>query len=192
MIRGGFVRTCILALVMVATVAFTVGGCTKKEIRRPAPAMMPGWCMASSGALDDARRGPLVIGIGRVEGIKSMEMARANVDGQARLAVAKVFDRYIEKLLNAYRDYRDADGNATAESEIESVGKAFAKLNVRSAPVEDRYINEESNTWYSKAVIPFTVFHERINRNPEFSDRLKAFVNDRFRALFDELPQHGE
>lgn len=175
------------AVLIALSLACVFCACKEKEIRHPAPAQMPDWCNLSSGFINDAERGRLMIGIGKVEGIKSVEMARANVDGQARKEVAGLYRIYVEKLLDAYGDYEDSGGKKTEKEELKVASAAFAKMNFRATAVEDRYVDEAVMVWYAKAVSSFEAFGSSVQRNVELSERLRRFVAEKENQVFDEL-----
>jgi len=70
--------------------------------------------------------------------------------------------------------------------------RIFSKMNVVGAVIEDRYFDQKSDTFYSKAVISFDQFNELINSNNELSDKLKQFVRDNAASAFDELDKQAE
>lgn len=179
-----------MLLVVVCAMGLLVLGCKGKELRPPVPSEMPGWCVRDSGVAADPQRGRLVIGVGRVDGIKSPEMARVNVDGQARKQVAQIFNVYVEILLARYRDYVDEAGEGTPESELADTQRALAKMNLRAGDIADRYADSENNIWYAAAVLPYDAFSARIAANTELSGRFKAFVRQVAPDIFPELPRH--
>ncbi len=165
-------------------------GCAQREVRPPAPAEMPDWCTMTSGLATDVDRGKVVVGVGSVSGIKSPTMARTNSDGAARTEIAKLFNTYAENMLSDYKDFTDEQGNRTTDEELTQATAIFSKMNVRRAPIEDRYVDEETNTWYSMAVLPFDQFLTLVQSNGELSDRLKAFFSSEGTKVCKELQAH--
>ncbi|RJO68116.1 MAG: hypothetical protein C4523_07700 [Myxococcales bacterium] len=181
------VRRSVQMAVFACLAAAWLLACGKEEIRRPAPPEMPAWCFMSSGVVDDPTRGRLVIGVGMVSGVKSPEMARTNADGQARTEIAKLFNSYVENLMKLYQDHRsDAAGGDGSENVVEMT-RLFTKMNVRGAAIEDRYVDESSNTWYAKAVIPFDRIKEMIQSNAELSEAARTFAAEYGDQAFAEL-----
>jgi len=180
----------VFALMVVAGLLL-LAACGGKDIK-PAEPQMPNWCMKSSGIEIDKERGRMVTGIGAVSGIKSPAMARANADGQARAEIAKIFSSYTENLLKQYQRSTSAEGQVSEEQDFMQATRIFSKMNVVGAVIEDRYFDQKSDTFYSKAVISFDQFNELINSNNELSDKLKQFVRDNAASAFEELDKQAE
>jgi hypothetical protein len=180
----------IVLAVVLALMALSIMGCKGKELRKPVPSQMPGWCLRDSGMANDAERGRLAVGVGRVEGIKSPEMARVNVDGQARKQISQIFGRYVELLLAGYRAYTDADGESTDEDEVALIQRSLAKLNMRAGEIADRFTDTEQNIWYAVAVLPYEAFSTRILKSEDLPLRFKQFVKENAAGLFEKLPRH--
>lgn len=180
----------IVMLLILFVAAFS--GCAQKEIRKPAPPQMPEWCKHESGRLSTTDRGELIIGVGYVEGIKSVEMARVNADGQARLQLGKLLTNYLDHLLAAYQDYTDESGILTSEEELNEARKFFARLNVRSAPIEDRYFDEGNNMWFSKSVITLDNFVKMLVDDTILDKRLNAFLTKNATIPYEKLPEYSK
>ena len=163
-------------------------GCSARELRRPAPPQMPEWCLFLSGTLEDSERGRLAIGIGEVSGIKSPTMARTNADGQARTEIAKLFNSFGENLLKDYQQRLTVTAVPDAEDQISRATRAFTKMNVRAAAIEDRYVDHDNGVYYSKAVIAYDGFLRMITDNEELPVGLREFASQQADSLFAKLP----
>lgn len=161
--------------------------CSGREKRASAPPQMPDWCIKQSGVVSDQSRGHLIVGVGAVTGIKSPAMARVNADGQARAEIAKIFNSYTENLLKQYQRSTRMDDKTSEEQDFMQATRIFSKLNVRGAAIEDRYVDEKTNTWYSKAVIPFDKFNDLIQANEELSEKIRQYVRQNADQAFKEL-----
>jgi len=181
-----------ITIVLAIMLVMAISGCAQKEIRKPAPPQMPDWCKHTSGTLDSQDSGRLIVGIGQISGIKSIEMARTNSDGQARTEIGQLLTAYLDELLELYEDYQGEDGNETSSEELTEAREFFAKLNVRSAAIEDRYFDEGNNIWYSKSVVKLDDFVKMLIQDTVFSTRLNEFLKINAALGFDKLPQYGK
>lgn len=180
----------ILTLGVLTITAIFLAGCSGSQIRKPVPSKMPEWCTKQSGVVNDSARGLLVIGVGAISGIKSPAMARSNADGQARTEIAKIFNTYTESMLNLYQKTDTGEKESSGQVIIDAT-RIFAKMNVRGAAIEDRYVDEKTNTWYSKAVMAYSKFNRLVETSEELSEPLKVFVKRKAGDVFEELDKHA-
>ena len=171
--------------------ALVLASCAHSEIKPMLPSKAPEWCQDGSRFVPEAERGVLAQGVGKVSGIATPELARAQADAKARGELGTLVERYLSVLLERYKSYRAADASATSEEEQQAVSASLARLMGHFARIEDRFVDDSLDTWYSQAVVPLKAFDEQVAALPEISARFKVFFAalDRAALARDLLPK---
>lgn len=162
-------------VVLLVALGIVLSSCAHTEIKPLAPSKAPDWCQDSSRFVNDAERGVLAQGIGKISGISTPELARAQADSKARGELSTLFGRYLTALLERYKAYRAPDGSTTSEEEQQAASSTLARLMARSARIEDRFVDDSLDTWLSLAVVPLKEFNEQLAALPDASARFKVF-----------------
>lgn len=163
------------AWLAIAVSVFAFLSCAHTEIKPMVQSKAPDWCQDGSRFVADAERGVLVQGIGKVSGISTPELARAQADAKARGELSALVGRYLTALLERYKTYRAPDGTPTSEEEQQAASSALSRLMARSARIEDRFVDDSLDTWLSLAVVPLKDFDAQVAALPDVSARFKVF-----------------
>ena len=175
------IRSCAF-IVLLCLLAAT--GCKNKPDYKPVIGDKPVWIFQGGGRMED-ERGPVVQGVGKVENIRALQLARSKADSEARAAVAKFFSDWIEGLMAKMRD----KGVQMNEENWAKAGKALTMVDAKGSEITDRYVDAETGTWFSQATATYKRFNDLIQKSPDMPDAVKTFVNDNGAAAFGSLPE---
>ena len=178
-------------LVVMASVALlALAGCGKKEGEAPAAMKgmdYPDWVVKGSGAFG-GEAGKVFYGVGQVNGIKNIGLARTTADNRARAEIAKIFETYSASLMKDYQASTTA-GDMSASSEeqhVEQAIKTFSAATLSGVQIVDHWFNDRDGSVYALARLDLATFTDNLGKMKE----LNAKVRDYVRANADRV--HGE
>lgn len=169
-------------LFMLGSVAFLVlAGCGgKKEGEAPAALQgvdYPEWVVKGSGAFG-GEAGRVFYGVGQVNGIKNMALARTTADNRARAEIAKIFETYSASLMKDYQSATTA-GDMTASSEeqhVEQAIKTFSAATLSGVQIVDHWFHPTDGSVFSLARLDLATFTDNLGKMKELNDKVRDYV----------------
>ncbi len=175
--------------VLVVSILFLAASCTPKATIPDNLGNRPVWIAMTSGRTTledkDGVAVPVVQGIGKVENIHALQLARSKADNEGRKQVAALFAKWIDTLMLGVRDM----GEGLSEEEWQAANKAVNMLDAASSPIVDRYVEKESRAWYSRAVSRYDRFIELIRQAETMPDKVKQYIFEHGMEAFEKLPE---
>lgn len=175
-----------LGLALVTAVALT--GCTKGK---PSPIAnnAPEWVNKGTGAFKDSAGKQVFYGVGSVQGIRNIPLARASADDRGRADIAKIMNSYVTSLTKDYMASVTA-GDMKQSSEEQMVSqtmKNFAKFTLNGSVPIDHWVDKENNIVYSLVKLDMAAVQSSLAESKELNAKVRDYVKANAEKAFDEL-----
>ncbi len=171
------------------SILFLASSCTTKNTIPDNLGNRPAWVVMTSGRTTledkDGQAVPVVQGIGKVENIHALQLARSKADNEGRKQVAALFAKWIDTLMLGVRDL----GENLSEEEWQAANQAVNMLDAASSPIVDRYVEKETRAWYSRAVSRYDRFVELIRQAETMPEKVKTYIFEHGKEAFEKLPE---
>lgn len=148
----------------------------------------PNWVNRGSGAFDESGKKSFY-GVGIVQGVRNVALARQTVDNRARGEIAAIFDLYIGRLMKDYqRSTTAADFDATTEEQdITATQKTITDITLRGVEIREHWTDPQSQALYALAVLQLDAMVEILEQTKNLSSRVREHVRTNAAKAFDEL-----
>lgn len=176
--------------------AFILAGCRSGAPvgrRQPAlvPANAPAWVARGGGAFNDGNRA--FYGVGAVQGIQNVGLARDAAAARARNDLARSIEVFVRSL---YRDYQAATAvvGAQAASEEQLAEQAinqYTEATLSGTRIVEYWADNPAGALYALARLDFETAQEQLNRLATLSDRAQQHIRRNAQPMFDELERQG-
>jgi len=176
-----------LTLMFAVGVAFAFGCTTvvKQEVVSP---QAPEWVMKGTGVFS-GDKGKVFRGIGVVQHVNNIGLARDAASADARKELANVFNNYIASMTKIYRR-STVGGDPAASSEeqdITQATKSFTKMQLSGVTIAEFYHDPTTNTWYALAEMDLDLFKDFNAKAQEMSEKARDFIRENADKAFEEL-----
>ncbi len=174
--------------VAAAAAAFVLGTCAHYK---PSPVAdnAPDWVNKGSGAFKDAAGKQVFYGVGAIEGVRNIPLARAASEDRGRADLAKIMDSYVTSLSKDYQASITA-GDMSKSSEEQMVSqtmKNFAKFTLHGAVPVDHWVDRQNNVVYALVKLDMASVQDSIAQSKDLDSKLRDYVKANADKAFDDL-----
>ncbi len=173
-------------------VAGTVGlGCGGPEKPKPtlqaelagAPAWAKGSCLAG---LPDHKG---LCGVGSVQGMTNVSLARSAAEGRARADLARGLQMGVKAMLREYQTATRSD--VAGEQHVEDLSKQITDGALSSARLQDTWVSD-TGTFWALVVLDTAAFTDSLNSMKQLDDEVRAAIVQRAAKTLRELDASPE
>jgi hypothetical protein len=178
-----------IALMLVSALALGACGGVKKS---PIANNAPEWVNKGTGAMKDKDGKQVFYGVGSVQGVRNIPMARTSADDRGRGEIAKIMNSYITSLTKDYMASITA-GDMSKSSEEQMVSqtlKNFAKFTLHGSVPIDHWVDRSdptSNIVYSLVKLDMAAVQASLAESKELDAKVRDYVKANAEKAFDEL-----
>jgi hypothetical protein len=176
---------CALAL----AAAFVFAACAQTVKPSPLVNNAPDWVNKGSGAFKDTAGKPVFYGVGAVQGVRNIPLARYSADDRGRADIAKIMNSYVTVLSKDYMASVTA-GDMKQSSEEQMVSqtmKNFAKFTLHGAIPVDHWVDKDNGVVYSLVKLDMAAIQQSLNDSKELDAKVRDYVKANAEKAFDEL-----
>lgn len=182
----------VVALLGLLVGAAIAGGCggTHAAVRSQAslfPKNAPPWVVRGSGAFKDGQRA--FYGVGVVQGVLSIGLARDAAGARARNDLARTIEVFTRSL---YKDYQSSLGDVGAQAttdqqQIEQATKEYTEATLSGVGIVEYWSDDRGGVLYALAKLDFEVAEKQFGRLNKLSQEAQEYIRRNAERLFDEL-----
>ncbi len=178
-----------IALMLVSALALGACGGVKKS---PIANNAPEWVNKGTGAMKDKDGKQVFYGVGSVQGVRNIPMARTAADDRGRGEIAKIMNSYITSLTKDYMASITA-GDMSKSSEEQMVSqtlKNFAKFTLHGSVPIDHWVDRSdpaSNIVYALVKLDMAAVQASLAESKELDAKVRDYVKANAEKAFDEL-----
>ena len=178
-----------IALMLVSALALGACGGVKKS---PIANNAPDWVNKGTGAMKDKDGKQVFYGVGSVQGVRNIPMARTAADDRGRGEIAKIMNSYVTSLTKDYMASITA-GDMSKSSEEQMVSqtlKNFAKFTLHGSVPIDHWVDRSdptSNIVYSLVKLDMAAVQASLAESKELDAKVRDYVKANAEKAFDEL-----
>lgn len=175
------------ALALAAAISFSA--CAHNGKPSPIANNGPEWVNKGSGAFKDAAGKQVFYGVGSVQGVRNIPLARMSADDRGRADIAKIMNSYVTTLSKDYMASTTA-GDMKASSEEQMVSqtlKNFAKFTLHGSIPVDHWVDKENNIVYSLVKLDMAAIQQSLAESKDLDAKVRDYVKANAEKAFDEL-----
>lgn len=179
-------RNAALCLVLSAGL---LSACAGKGKPSPIANNAPEWVNKGSGAFKDSAGKQVFYGVGSIQGVRNIPLARQQADDRGRADIAKIMDSYVTSLSKDYAASTTA-GDMSKSSEEQMVSqtmKNFTKFTLRGAIPVDHWVDRENNIVYSLVKLDMAAVAQTLAESKDLDSKVRDYVKANAEKAFDEL-----
>jgi hypothetical protein len=172
-----------------AAAAFVLGACSHPNHSSPVANNAPDWVNKGSGAFKDDSGKQVFYGVGAVQGVRNIPLARSAADDRGRGDLAKIMDSYVTVLSKDYQASVTA-GDMSKSSEEQMVTqtmKNFAKFTLHGAIPVDHWVDHENNVTYALVKLDMAAVQQSLSESKDLDSKVRDYVKANADKAFDEL-----
>jgi hypothetical protein len=179
-----------IALMLVSALA--LGACGGNVKKSPIANNAPEWVNKGTGAFKDQAGKQVFYGVGSVQGVRNIPMARTSADDRGRGEIAKIMNSYVTSLTKDYMASITA-GDMSKSSEEQMVSqtlKNFAKFTLHGSVPVDHWVDRSdpaSNIVYSLVKLDMAAVQASLAESKELDSKVRDYVKANAEKAFDEL-----
>ena len=174
--------------------AITLAGCGGNSAAEKSTALLPKnapkWVVRGTGAFNDGQRA--FYGVGVVQGVASVGLAREAAASRARTDIARSIEVFIRSL---YKDYQSSLGDlgspqATTDQQlIEEATKGYTEATLSGVGIVEYWPDEPGRALYALAKLDLENAEKQFNRLDKLSEQAQEYLRRNAERMFDELEQ---
>ncbi len=175
-------------LAAAAAAAFVLGACAHPK-SSPVADNAPDWVNKGSGAFKDETGKQVFYGVGAVEGVRNIPLARSAADDRGRADLAKIMNSYVAVLSKDYEASITA-GDMSKSSEEQMVSqtfKNFARFTLHGAIPVDHWVDRQNNVVYALVKLDMASVQQSLADSKELDSKLRDYVKANADKAFDDL-----
>lgn len=179
----------ISALCLALATAAAMTGCASNGKPSPIANNAPEWVNKGTGAFKDQAGKQVFYGVGSVQGVRNIPLARATADDRGRAEVAKIMNSYVTSLTKDYMASVTA-GDMTKSSEEQMVSqtmKNFAKFTLHGSVPVDHWVDKENGIVYSLIKLDMAAVQDSLAQSKDLDTKVRDYVKANAEKAFDEL-----
>lgn len=179
----------IASLALALATAAVMTGCAAKSKPSPIANNAPEWVNKGSGAFKNEAGSKVFYGVGSVQGVRNIPLARASADDYGRAELGKIMNSYVTSLTKGYMASVTA-GDMKASSEEQMVSntmKNFSKMTLAGSVPVDHWVDKENNIVYSLVKLDVAAVQQTLADNKELNAKVRDYVKANAEKAFDEL-----
>lgn len=179
----------IASLAVVLATATVMTGCAKQGKPSPIANNAPEWVNKGSGAFKDSGGKQVFYGVGSVQGVRNIPLARASADDYGRAELAKIMNSYVTSLTKGYMASVTAGdmSKSSEEQMVSSTMKNFTKFTLAGSVPVDHWVDKENNIIYSLVKLDMGSIQQTLNDSKELNAKVRDYVKANAEKAFDEL-----
>jgi len=177
------------AVVATLAAAFVLGACHSAVKSSPLVNNAPDWVNKGSGAFKDEAGKPIFYGVGALQGVRNIPLARTGAEDRGRADLAKIMNSYVTVLSKDYMSSITA-GDMSKSSEEQMVSqtmKNFAQFTLHGATPVDHWVDRDNNVVYALIKLDMGAVQESLSQSKELDGKLRDYVKANADKAFDEL-----
>jgi hypothetical protein len=174
--------------VVAAAAAFVLGACAHSK-SSPVANNAPDWVNKGSGAFKDEAGKQVFYGVGAIQGVRNIPLARSASEDRGRGDLAKIMDSYVTVLSKDYQESVTA-GDMSKSSEEQLVSqtmKNFAKFTLHGAIPVDHWVDHENNVVYALVKLDMASVQSSLAESKDLDAKVRDYVKANADKAFDEL-----
>ena len=147
----------------------------------------PDWVVRGCDGLEGDRQ---ICGVGSMGGTNNISLARTTAVARGRTEIARTLETRVKAMLKDYQstttggqEFRNA---AVDEQHIEDVSKQITDFSLSGTEMKELWISR-SGTVYAVVVLDVEKFTDSVSKMKTLSNELRAAIEERARASFEEL-----
>lgn len=179
----------ILSLFAAVATAAALTGCAGNGKPSPIANNAPEWVNKGTGAFKDQAGKQVFYGVGSVQGVRNIPLARASADDRGRADIAKIMNSYVTSLTKDYMASVTA-GDMSKSSEEQMVSqtmKNFAKFTLHGSVPVDHWVDKENNIVYALVKLDMAAVQQSLADSKELDVKVRDYVKANAEKAFDEL-----
>lgn len=181
----------LLSLMVGAAIVVGCGG-TRAAVQSQAsfvPKNAPHWVVRGSGAFNDGQRA--FYGVGVVQGLRSVGLARDAAASRARNDLARTIEVFTRSL---YKDYQSSLGDIGAQATtdqqlIEQAIKEYTEATLSGVGIVEYWSDDRAGALYALARLDFEAAEKQFGRLNKLSEEAQEYIHRNAQRMFDELEQ---
>ena len=182
-------RTFVTSVCLALTVGL-IGGCGGGSKNTTAGKSSPSWIDRGSGAFKDSDGNRVLYGVGILQNVRNVGLARQAVDNRAIADIAKTVQTYSTQMMEDYASSINAGGAVSDEEQmIQSTIKTFAQVTLSGVTIINHWTDHETNTYYALARLDMDSFKSLLDKSNKLSEEVKEHVRKNAEAAFDRMAQ---
>lgn len=153
----------------------------------------PAWVIQGGAAMKEGNSN-VFFGVGSVDGVRNLSLARMTADNRARAEIQKTFETYTASLMKDYMASTTAGIEPVSyeEQHIENAVKTFSAGTLSGVVIIDHWFDQECGTIYSLAKLDLDAFKNSLGKMKEISAEVRDFVRENAEKAFDELSKEED
>ena len=165
---------------------------TPKPTASPVANNAPEWVNKGGGAFKDAAGAKVFYGVGAVQGVRNIPLARIAADDSGRADIAKIMNSYVTALTKSYMNSVTAGAmdKSSEEQMVTSTMKNFAKFTLHGAVPVDHWVDRSdpaSSIVYALVKLDMAAIQASLNESKELDSKVRDYVKANAEKAFDEL-----
>lgn len=179
----------IASLALALATAASLTACASKGKPSPIANNAPEWVNKGSGAFKNEGGKQVFYGVGSVQGVRNIPLARASADDYGRAELAKIMNSYVTNLSKGYMASVTA-GDMSKSSEEQMVSntmKNFTKFTLTGSVPVDHWVDKENNIVYALVKLDMASVQQTLSDSKELNAKVRDYVKANAEKAFDEL-----
>lgn len=178
------------ALMLVSALA--LGACGGGVKQSPIANNAPDWVNKGNGAFKDQAGKQVFYGVGAVQGVRNIPMARTAADDRGRLEIAKIMNTMVTGLSKDYAASVTAGAmdKSSEEQMISQTQKVFTKFTLHGAVPIEHWVDRtdpNSNIVYALVKLDMAAVQASLAESKELDSKVRDYVKANAEKAFDEL-----
>lgn len=151
------------------------------------PKNAPRWVVRGSGAFNDGQRA--FYGVGVVQGVQSVGLARDAATSRARNDLARTIEVFTRSL---YKDYQSSLGDVGAQAttdqqQIEQAMKEYTEATLSGVSIVEYWSDDRAGALYALARLDLEAAEKQFDRLNKLSEQAQEYIRRNAERMFDEL-----
>jgi hypothetical protein len=166
-----------------------LAGCASQPMNTFSGQKNPEWVDKGGGAFKDADGTKVLYGVGTLQNVRNLGLARQAVDNRAIADIGKTIQVYSTQLMRDYASSINAGGKGQADEEqmIESTVKTFSQVTLSGVTIVDHFVDHKNNAYFALARLDLEGFKKAVENANQLNEAVKDYVRKNAEKAFDRL-----
>jgi hypothetical protein len=179
-----------IALIASAALSACAGPSNKNSVSTNNAA--PAWVNQGSGAFKDAAGNKVIYGVGILQGVRNVGLAKPAADDRGRAEIAKIMNSYVTVLGKDYAASVSANDptKSSEEQMVTQTHKVFAQIQLHGATPVDSFVDHSdpaAPVYYSLVKLDMASVMAALNESTDLDNKTRDYVKANADKAFDEL-----
>jgi len=167
--------------------------CASKRPTAAGPSLLPhgapDWVYRGGGPCDEGGRG--FCGVGAVQGVRNVALARDAAAARARADLAASVRTFIDQLLQDYQaSVTDIARRAAAEEQVlRQAAEHYTNATVSGVQIARFWADEQGGVLYCLAKLDFEAAREQLGQLRELNEEARRYIEQNADQMFEKLKQ---